>query len=94
MVPLAGCACIRPADAPQNLLLRGFGCRQPHDSVILLPAVLYVAGYLALSRTSSGAIPDHWCRIHRLKWQAEIFKPAAKVESVVTGDEVSTYWMP
>jgi hypothetical protein len=62
--------------------------------VILLPAVLYVAGYLALSRTSPGATPDHWCRIYRLKWQAEIFKPAAKVESVITGDEVSTYWMP
>jgi hypothetical protein len=61
--------------------------------VILQPAVLYVAGYLALSRTSPGA-PDHWCRIYRLKWQAEIFKPAAKVESVITGDEVSTYRMP
>jgi hypothetical protein len=49
---------------------------------------------VALSRTSLGAAPGHWCRIYRLKWQAEIFKPAANVESVITGDHVSTYWMP
>ena len=61
---------------------------------VVLPLVLDVAGYFALSRTSTGAAPDHWCRIYRLKWQAEIFKPAAKVESVITGDHVSTYWMP
>jgi hypothetical protein len=63
-------------------------------SLILLPSVLYVGGYFALSRTSGGATPDDWCRIYRMKWQAEIFKPAAKVESMITGDEVSTYWMP
>ncbi|MGI8979704.1 MAG: hypothetical protein ACR2FY_10790 [Pirellulaceae bacterium] len=61
---------------------------------VLLPLVLCVAGYFALSRTSTGATPDDWCRIYRLQWQAEIFKPAAKVESAVTGDKVSTYWMP
>ena len=63
-------------------------------SVILLPLVLYVAGYFALSRTSPGPTADSWCRIYRLEWQTEIFKPAAKVESAITGDEVSTYFMP
>ena len=63
-------------------------------SVILLPLVLYVGGYFALSRTSTGATPDDWCRIYRVEWQAEIFKPAARVESAITGDEVSTYFMP
>jgi hypothetical protein len=60
---------------------------------VLLPA-LYVAGYFALSKTSSGATPDHWCRIYQFQWQAEVFKPAAKVESAITGDTVSTYWQP
>lgn len=60
---------------------------------ILLPAI-YVAGYFALSKHSPGATAEDRCRMYRLNWQAQIYKPAAKVESAVTGDTVSTYWMP
>jgi len=62
--------------------------------IMILLAVSYTAGYFALSRSSPGATPEHRCRIFRLKWLASIYKPAAKVESAVTGDKVSTYWMP
>jgi hypothetical protein len=61
---------------------------------LVLPLVIYVTGYFALSRPMPGAFADAWCRCYRLKWQVEIFKPAAKVESAVTGNEISTYWMP
>lgn len=64
--------------------------------MLLLVAALglYVVGYFATSTSHSGPIPDSRCRIFRLKWQADIYKPAAKVESVVTGDHVSTHWQP
>ena len=63
-------------------------------ATLLLLLVVYIAGYFALSVTQWGATPDAWCRIYPLQWQAEIYKPAAKVESAVTGDDVSTYWQP
>jgi hypothetical protein len=61
--------------------------------VLLLAALVgaYFGGYWALSVKHSGATPDDWCRIFRTPWLAEIYKPAAKVESLVTGDEVTTY---
>ena len=60
---------------------------------LLLPG-LYVAGYFGLSVKHPGPVADSFCRIYRSKWQAEIYKPAAKVESAITGDDVVTYWQP
>ena len=61
--------------------------------VVLLP-VSYLAGYFFLSKHSPGATPEHRCRMFRSRWLVSIYKPAAKVESTVTGDKVSTYFMP
>jgi hypothetical protein len=60
---------------------------------ILMPA-LYAAGYFLLSIRHPGPDADSFCRIFEQQWQAEIYKPAASVESAVTGDEISTYWQP
>jgi hypothetical protein len=76
--------------------------RKPDLSIIagVLLAVLgvglaiYVGGYFALSVRHPGPVAESWCRIYQRKWQAEIYKPAAKVESVLTGDAVITYWQP
>lgn len=59
----------------------------------LLPAS-YVTGYFALSKNTPGATPEHRCRVFRQKWLTTAYKPAAKIESAMTGDTVSTYWMP
>jgi hypothetical protein len=63
-------------------------------AVAMLLPLAYVTGYFALSTNSTGATPEHRCRMYQSRWLTTIFKPAAKVESVVTGDKVSTYWMP
>lgn len=63
-------------------------------TALLLPLVIYITGYFVLSKPMPGPFADSWCRCYRLKWQTEIFKPAAKVESALTGNEISTYWMP
>lgn len=66
-------------------------------AIVLFVLVLlgtYVGGYFALSTNTSGATPDDRCRVFRVEWQAKIYKPAAKVESAITGDAVITYWMP
>jgi len=60
--------------------------------VLLIPGILYVAGYFALSESVLGAVPRARCRCFHLQWQANVYKPAAQVESVLTGDKVSTHW--
>jgi hypothetical protein len=62
--------------------------------IALLLCVPYGGGYFALSVKHSGATSDDWCRIFKHQWLVEFYKPAAKVESVLTRDEVTTYWQP
>lgn len=62
--------------------------------VVVLPLVLYVAGYFALSKSMSGPVAESRCRCFRTQWQVEIYKPAARVETVLTGDDVTTFWLP
>ena len=54
-------------------------------------AMFYFGAYLSLGSASFG---NHFalgqCRHFRWRWQAFIFAPAAKVESVVRGFEIRT----
>src|SRR4029453_9643458 len=57
----------------------------------MLLVTVYLGGYFAFSTKHSGATADDFCRIFRSPWLTAIYKPAAKVESAVTGDEICTY---
>jgi len=62
--------------------------------IVIAVFVVYVGGYFALSDGSKGATSDDRRRIFSTQWLTQIYKPAARVESAITGDSVSTYWMP
>ncbi len=58
--------------------------------ISMLLVAAYFGGYFALSVKHSGATPDDWCRIFRSPWLTKLYQPAARVESVLTGDDVCT----
>jgi hypothetical protein len=65
-------------------------------AVLLLPAAAYFGGYFALGGigTLSTGSATYMCRVYPAQWQADIFRPAAKVESFFTGQEVKTAYVP
>ena len=69
--------------------------------VFLLAAVLsYVVGYFALGQhamaTAVGSVNGSTtpanapARIYSSKWEAMLFSPGARIESVITGDDIAT----
>lgn len=54
----------------------------------------YVTGYFVLSRKMPGPVSESACRVFRQKWQTEVYKPATKVEGVLTGETIEPYWQP
>lgn len=65
-------------------------------AVLLLPAAAYFGGYFALGGigTLSTGSATYMCRVFPAQWQADVFRPAAKVESFFTGQEVKTVYIP
>lgn len=50
---------------------------------------LYVAGYFALSESIPNLLAGAGSvRVFRHKWLATIYEPAARVEAVVTGEQI------
>ena len=63
-------------------------------TLVLVPLSLYVAGYFALGSkwdvlTETGP-QDSYLRAFGTSWQAQLFRPAASVESFLTGNDVET----
>jgi hypothetical protein len=65
-------------------------------AVLLLPVAAYFGGYFALGGigTLTTGHATCMCRAYPAQWQADIFRPAAKVESFFTGQEVKTAYIP
>lgn len=65
-------------------------------AVALLPAAAYFGGYFTLGGigTLSTGSATYMCRVYSAQWQADIFRPAARVESFFTGQEVKTAHIP
>jgi hypothetical protein len=63
--------------------------------VVLLP-VVYFGGYVALGGvgTVSTQYETKMCRFYPAQWQADVFWPAAQVESFLAGHEIKTGHMP
>jgi hypothetical protein len=59
-------------------------------AVPMLLSALYVGGYFILSETVEGGS----ARFYNYRWLAEIYRPAAVVESSVTGRDVITLYVP
>ena len=55
---------------------------------IVLLFMIYVRAYFAMSYPVSDEVYGRWHRVFQSHWQAEFFKPAARVESFITGTEV------
>jgi hypothetical protein len=60
--------------------------------MVLLPSISYVVGYFLRSQVlaATGRQGSLITRIYPTDWEATIFKPAAKIESLVTGKDVSS----
>ena len=54
--------------------------------IVLLPLVVYLGGYFWAGQKVIA--PDVQTRCYRYRWQSAIFSPAAKAESVFTGNKV------
>jgi len=61
---------------------------------IALPFIIYFPAYFALSRPAFTGAHKSYERVFRSQWEAEIFRPAAKVESLITGSDVYVEWIP
>ena len=80
----------------QGVRMGGMQVRRPPNSVliallallIVLPFVIYVREYFARSYPVSDEVYGRWYRVFQSHWQAEFFRPAARVESLITGTEV------
>jgi hypothetical protein len=58
---------------------------------LVAPLALYVGGYFALAKTTTGVGPRKATeRLYDSAWQFRIFQPAAKVEAFLTGTEIIT----
>lgn len=63
-------------------------------AVLLLAALGgYVGGYLALSYRVDVEGDERLWRAYDYKWQAAVFTPAAKVESLLIGRPVRAVWV-
>ena len=62
---------------------------------VLLLAFLaaYVAGYFALCRRTT-TDENYRCRLYGPKWQATMYWPAGKIESLLIGKPVEIIWTP
>jgi hypothetical protein len=58
-------------------------------AVVLVPLGVYVGGYFVTGEKLETPSSSYY-RIYPTRWQARIFWPAARVESVFTGDEIVT----
>jgi hypothetical protein len=58
-------------------------------AMVLMPLGVYVGGYYATGEKLETPSRSYY-RIYSTRWQARIFWPAARVESVFTGDEIVT----
>ena len=82
--------------APCEGRIWGMAVRRPPNSVlfallaigIVLPFLIYVRAYFALSYPVSDEVYGRWHRVFQSHWQAEFFNPAARIESFITGTEV------
>ena len=61
---------------------------------IALPFVIYFPPYFALSRPAFTGANKSYERVFRSQWEAEIFRPVAKVESLITESDVYVEWIP
>ena len=61
--------------------------------IVLATLGLYVWGYFAMGETFHVETHrDHFVsRVYSEKWQAQLFRPASKIDSLVTGEEVRTF---
>jgi hypothetical protein len=61
-------------------------------AIFLAVLIPYTAGYYLLGKIGTLAIPEGMVRVrsYRHQWQSEVYRPAAKVESLLTGREVWT----
>jgi hypothetical protein len=62
--------------------------------LIALPFMIYFPAYFVLSRLHFTGVDKSYRRVFRSQWQAEIFKPAAKAEGLITGNDVYVEWIP
>ncbi|HUE70723.1 MAG TPA: hypothetical protein VMP01_07515 [Pirellulaceae bacterium] len=58
--------------------------------VLLAAAAAYVGGYYAMGTHVPALNGASLLRVYPAKWQATVFVPAAKLESVLRGIEVET----
>jgi hypothetical protein len=65
-------------------------------AVVVVSLSLYVWGYIALGvlGTESTKYETKMCRFYSTQWQAYMFRPAARVESVLARREITTGHMP
>ena len=61
-------------------------------AIIAAPLLLYVAAYIALGKVGTVTIGPRTVnlRVYSHEWQEYLFRPAAKVESVLTAREIDT----
>jgi hypothetical protein len=61
--------------------------------MVLLPSISYVVGYFLRSQVlaATGRQGSLITRFYPTDWEAAIFTPAANLESVIRGQEVSTH---
>lgn len=62
-------------------------------ALVLTPLGLYVGCYFGMSDTQYGSVDGKrmcW-HIYDAHWKVDLFSPAAKVESLLTGQEVSNH---
>jgi hypothetical protein len=61
-------------------------------AIIIVLLAAYVVGFFTMSRVGTATNGAHTVRFHifQSKWQAELFRPAAKVESLLDGRDFDT----
>jgi hypothetical protein len=64
--------------------------------VVALPLTAYVEAYLAMSNLGriSTQYESKACRFYSAQWQADLFWPAAQLESILAGHEIKTGHIP
>ena len=65
-------------------------------AVVVLPLAVYFGGYFRMGGlgTISNGRETKKCRVYSAQWQMVVFRPAAQVESFLTGEEIETAHIP
>jgi hypothetical protein len=65
-------------------------------AVVVVPLAVYFGGYVAMGNTGTVSTKHEskMCRFYSTQWQADLFWPAAQVESFLAGHDIKTGHMP